>query len=390
MADKRILLFTGKGGVGKTTIAAATAVSAAKRGYKTLIMSTDPAHSLADALDVTLGPEPEEIHENLYALEIDLYYSMKKYWGSIRDLLLVVLKWQGLETVAAEELAAIPGMGEGSALLWLDKFYHEDDYELIIIDSAPTGETLTLLSLPQITHWWLMQAFPFQRFAVRTVGKAARMVTGVPFDKGYDELEEIFNKLNRIQEVMSNANISSIRLVMNPERMVIQESRRAFTYLQLYGFTVDAVIVNRIIEEAKAGELFKNYLKSQKGYLKEIEDSFSPLPIYKVPHLGKEVFGFNTLIKVGKRIYENEDPAVVLYNESIYELKQENNDYIMRLHIPFIDDADYTVQQFGDELVVQIKNQRRNFFLPSFLNYYRMSDKKFEDGWLTVIFSKQG
>jgi len=389
MAGKRILLFTGKGGVGKTTIAASTAVKAAKNGYKTLIMSTDPAHSLADALDVKLGPEPEEVQENLDALEIDLYYSMKKYWGSIRDLLLVVLKWQGLETVAAEELAAIPGMGEGSALLWLDKFYHEDDYDLIIVDSAPTGETLTLLSLPQITQWWLMQAFPFQRFAVRTVGRAARMVTGVPFDKGYEELEAIFDKLKRIQDVLSDASTSSIRLVTNPERMVIQESRRAFTYLQLYGFTVDAVIVNRIIEEEHAGELFKNYVKSQKTYLQEIEDSFSPLPIFRVAHMGKEVFGLDLLNSIGEKTYGKRDPAEVLYKESIYEIDEKDDQYIIKLHLPFIEGEPYTVQQFGDELVLQVKNQRRNFFLPNFLNYYKMTEQNLKDNWLTVTFSKE-
>lgn len=388
MADKRILLFTGKGGVGKTTIAAATAVSAAKRGYKTLIMSTDPAHSLSDALDKTLGPEPREIQDNLNALEIDLYYSMKKYWGSIRDLLLVVLKWQGLKTVAAEELAAIPGMGEGSALLWLDKFYFEDDYDLIIIDSAPTGETLTLLSLPQITQWWLMQAFPFQKFAVRTVGTAARMVTGVPFDKGYNELEEIFKKLKRIQEVLSDSSVSSIRLVTNPEHMVIQESKRAMTYLQLYGFTIDAIIINRIIEEKKAGTLFEDYLKKQKTHLKEIEDGFFPLPKFKVPHIGNEVFGLKTLQTIGEKLYEDRNPGEVFSQEKIYEINEEKGQYFMKLRLPFIDVESYKIQQFGDELVLQVKNQRRNFFLPNFLNYYKMTDQKLEDNWLILTFSK--
>ncbi len=388
MPGRRIILFTGKGGVGKTTVAAATAVKAAASGYKTLIMSTDPAHSLADALDTELGPEPKEIKDHLFALEIDLYYSMKKYWGSIRDLLLVLLKWQGLESVAAEELAAIPGMGEGSALLWLDKFYHEDDYDVIIIDSAPTGETLTLLTLPQITKWWLMQAFPFQKFTVRTVGRALRMVTGVPFDKGYNELEEIFGKLERIQNVMIDSKICSIRLVMNPERMVIQESRRAFTYLQLYGYTIDAVIINRIIEESKAGTLFSTYITSQNKYLQEIEDSFSPLPIFKVSHQGKEVFGIQQLSEIGESLYQSKDPALIFNSDSVYQLQQKDGTYHLKIHLPFIETADYSVKQLGDQLVLQVKNQRRNLFLPSFLNYYTINEYHLESGWLYITFLK--
>ncbi len=182
---KRILLFTGKGGVGKTTCAAATAIKAADMGYKTLVMSSDPAHSLADALDRQLGPEPREVLHNLFAQEVDLYYSMKKYWSHLRDLLLIVFKWQGINNIAAEELAAIPGMGEATALLWLDLFYSSGEYELIVVDSAPTGETLTFLTLPQATEWWLTKAFPFQKFTLQSVGLAVRKSTGIPLDKGY-------------------------------------------------------------------------------------------------------------------------------------------------------------------------------------------------------------
>lgn len=388
MSKKRIILFTGKGGVGKTTVAAATAVKSALAGHKTLIMSTDSAHSLADAMNTELGPEPQKISDNLYALEINLYYSMKKYWGSIRDLLLVLLRWQGLEAVAAEELAAIPGMGEGSALLWLDKFYHEDDYEVIIVDSAPTGETLTLLTLPQITQWWLMQAFPFQKFTVRTVGRALRMVTGVPFDKGYNELEEIFGKLERIQNIMVDPGICSIRLVMNPERMVIQESRRAFTYLQLYGYIVDAIIINRIIDEKEAGQLFGLYVASQKSYLKEIKDTFSPLPVFKVNHQGQEVFGLEQLVLIGELLYEAKDPAAIFNMDPVYQLEQKNGHYILKIHLPFIEMGDLSVNRFGDQLVLQIKNQRRNLFIPSFLNYYEMGEYHLDNGWLYITFNK--
>ena len=185
----RIILFTGKGGVGKTTVAAATAIKLARNGFKTLIISTDPAHSLSDALGYSLNPEPLEVEENLYAQELDVYYSMQKYWQNIRQLMLTVFKWHGVEQVLAEEMSALPGMEEASAFLWIEKYYSEKAFDIIIIDSAPTGETLTLLTLPQVTKWWVTKAMPFQRFAIKGIGKIARVATGIPIDKGYEELE---------------------------------------------------------------------------------------------------------------------------------------------------------------------------------------------------------
>src|SRR3954447_16361786 len=181
---KRILLFTGKGGVGKTTCAAATALRAAEMGYRTLVLSSDPAHSLADALDRPLGPEPELVAPNLWAQEVDLYYSIKKYWGNMRELMLTLFRWQGVDAVAAEEMAALPGMNEGSVLLWLEQFHRSGDYDLIVVDSAPTGETLTLLTLPQATQWWVAKAFPFQKTAIKTAGFALRKTTGIPLTRG--------------------------------------------------------------------------------------------------------------------------------------------------------------------------------------------------------------
>ncbi|MEM7659968.1 MAG: ArsA family ATPase, partial [Bacteroidota bacterium] len=183
----RIILFTGKGGVGKTTAAAATALQAAKQGYKTLVISTDPAHSLSDALDVELSPEPVLVEENLYGQEFDVYYSMKKYWGHMRELMRTIFRWQGVDNIVAEELSVLPGMEEASAFLWIEKFYSEGEYDLLVIDSAPTGETLTLLSLPQVTQSWLTKAFPGQKFAIRTLGSVLRKTMDIPLDKGYEE-----------------------------------------------------------------------------------------------------------------------------------------------------------------------------------------------------------
>jgi len=387
----RILLFTGKGGVGKTTCAAATAQRAARAGKKTLILSSDPAHSLADARDRELGPEAEEVADNLHAQEVDLYYSMKKYWGNMRELMLTVFRWQGVDQIAAEEMAALPGMNEGSVLLWLEQAIREEDYDLIVVDSAPTGETLTLLTLPQVTQWWLAKAFPFQKFAFKSVGFGIRKTTGIPLDKGYEELEVIFEKLERIQEVLATPETTSIRLVMNPEKMVIEEARRAYTYLQLYGYAVDSVIVNRVLPEDQVPDnsFFDEYVASQREYLAEIERSFSPLPILEVPHLGTEVFGPERLERIAEALYGDTDPTQILHDEPTFRVREEENAYVLDIRLPFVEDEEINIRHRGDQLVVQIANQRRNYILPNFLSYFTLTEHVLADGWLHVRFESE-
>jgi arsenite-transporting ATPase len=382
----RILLFTGKGGVGKTTCAAATALRAAEQGYRTLVLSSDPAHSLADAFAVRLGPEPVEVVPRLFAQEIDLYYSMKKYWSNMRELLLAVFRWQGVGRLAAEELAALPGMAEGSALLWLEQAYREGGYDLLVVDSAPTGETLTLLTLPQVTQWWVTRAFPFQRTAIRTAGFALRKATGIPLDRAYEELNRLFEKLKRIQQVLSDADTSSVRLVMNPERMVIEEARRAYAYLQLYGYAVDAAVVNRVLPAADVGPAFERYVRAQAGYLEEIARSFEPLPILQVGHGGEEVFGLEALARVGAQLYAGRDPTAVLFRGEPYRLAPEGGAYRLDVHLPSMEGEQVTAQQFGDEVVIQLRNQRRSYSLPRFLAYYTLADARLEGGWFRLRF----
>lgn len=382
----RILLFTGKGGVGKTTCAAATALKLAQQGQRTLILSSDPAHSLADALDQDLGPEPREVADHLYAQEIDLYYSMQKYWGNVRQLMLTAFRWQGVEKIAAEEMAALPGMAEASALLWLEKFEAEEAYDVIVVDSAPTGETLSLLTLPQATQWWISRALPFQKTAIKTFGFGVRKTTGIPLDKGYEELDTLFGKLQRIQEVLGNPEVSTVRLVMNPERMVIREARRAYTYLQLYGYAVDAVIVNRILPEDELGAALQNYVTAQAAYLEEIEQSFAPLPILHVPHLGEEVFGEALLQRIADGMYAEHDPGAVLHTQRTFDLTADGDGYELALHLPFLHTETFEVQQYGDELVVQVHNQRRHYQLPNFLSYYTLTDTALKEDWLRARF----
>lgn len=381
----RIILFTGKGGVGKTTISAATAIQTARAGLKTLVLSTDPAHSLSDALDMELGPEPKEIETNLFAQELDVYYSMKKHWENVRELMLTAFKWQGVGNVVAEELSALPGMEEASAFLWLEEYHRQKAYDVIIIDSAPTGETLGMLSLPQVTQSWIMKAFPLQRFAMKGFGSMLRATTGIPLDRGMEELEKLFDKLEKIQKVMTDPKVSSIRIVVNPERMVIKEAKRAYTYLQLYGYHVDAVVINRIFPEA-AGKVavFAPYLQSQQAYLEEIEETFQPMPILRVPHQGKEVFGFPSLRDLGSELYGQLAPADILFQDDTIQFKEQEGGYAIRLKLPFIKEKDFELQKFGDELVLTLGNQRRSIFLPRFANYLQLKGYRFEAPWLEV------
>jgi arsenite-transporting ATPase len=310
----------------------------------------------------------------------------------MRELMLTVFRWQGVDQIAAEEMAALPGMNEGSVLLWLEQAIREEDYDLIVVDSAPTGETLTLLTLPQVTQWWLAKAFPFQKFAFKSVGFGVRKATGIPLDKGYEELEVIFEKLERIQKVLATPETTSIRLVMNPEKMVIEEARRAYTYLQLYGYAVDSVIVNRVLPEDQVPEnsFFEGYVTSQRKYLEQIRQSFSPLPILQVPHLGEEVFGAERLERIAESMYDDTDPTDVLYDEPTFQVKEDGeNGYVLEIRLPFVEDESVDVRHRGDQLVVQVANQRRNYILPNFLSYFALTGHTLEDDWLRVHFESE-
>ena len=384
----RIILFTGKGGVGKTTSAAATALRCAQEGYRTLVVSTDPAHSLSDALNTELKPEPVQIAENLWGQEFDVYYSMKKHWENMRNLMLTVFRWRGVKNIVAEELSVLPGMEEASAFLWIEQYYREKTWDVLIIDSAPTGETLTLLSLPQVMQSWINKALP--KLAIKTLGSIIRKTSWVPLDKGFEELDKLFTKLENVQKIMLDTTVCSIRIVANPERMVIQEAKRAYTYLQLYGYNVDGIIVNRILPEEMGikGSVFEKYVKSQAEYLQEIDESFAPLPIFKVQHLGQEVFGLELLDKIGSSIYGDLDPQKILHRESPFAVKEEKDHYVISMHLPFIGSSDFKLNKYGDELVINLGGRRKSIYLPRFANYLELDGHEFKDNWLNVRLKK--
>jgi arsenite/tail-anchored protein-transporting ATPase len=387
---KRIILYTGKGGVGKTTAAAATALQSAKRGHKTLVISTDPAHSLRDSFDVEIGPEPKKIMKNLYAQEIDVFYSVDKYWGKLTGYIQSLFNWMKVDDVLAEEFSIFPGMEEVSCFLWVYSHFREGDYDVIIVDSAPTGETLRLLSLPDVARWWIVKVFPIERKLLKVVRPAVKVVSDMPLpeEETYSAIEDLFEKLNSIHKTFSNPEITSIRLVLNLEKMVIKETQRAYTYLNLYGYNVDTVIVNRAMPKEIDHPYFKEWQEFQTNYREHVRELFSAIPIHEAPLFSKEVLGIDALLEFGDTLFPKMDPTEILYKEKPYEVIKEKGAYNLLLKLPFVSKEEVKLHQVGEELTIQIENQRRNIFLPGFLARLNVEKANLEGGVLKISFEK--
>ena len=386
----RIILYTGKGGVGKTTVAAATALQAAKKGNKVLVISTDAAHSLRDVFDQELGPEPVKVAKNVYAQEIDVYYSVDKYWGKLTGYIQSVFNWMKVDDILAEEFSVFPGMEEVASFLWVYNHYVENKYDVIIVDSAPTGETLKLLSLPDVARWWLVKVFPIERKVLKVVRPAVKVVSDMPLpeEDTYNAIENLFSQLNSIHQVFSDPDITSIRLVLNLEKMVINETQRAYTYLNLYGYPVDSAIVNRVMPGDLDHPYFNQWKKFQKNYMKEVKQLFTAIPIHEAPLHSKEVLGKDALLEFGKALFSDKDPAQIFSKGKPYEVKKEGDTYSVIMNLPFVSKEEVKLHQVGEELTIQIENQRRNIFLPKFLAKLNVENANLEDGVLKVTFER--
>lgn len=384
----RIILYTGKGGVGKTTVAAATALQAAKKGNKVLVISTDAAHSLRDVFDQELGPEPVRVAKNVYAQEIDVYYSVDKYWGQLTSYIQSLFNWMEVDDILAEEFSVFPGMEEVASFLWVYNHYAENKYDVIVVDSAPTGETLKLLSLPDVARWWLVKVFPIERKVLKVVRPAVKVVSDMPLpeEETYNAIENLFSQLNSIHQVFSDPDITSIRLVLNLEKMVINETQRAYTYLNLYGYPVDSAIVNRVMPNDLDHPYFHQWKKFQKNYMKEVKQLFNALPIHEAPLHSKEVLGKESLLEFAQSLFSDQDPAQVFHKGKPYEIKKEGDTYCITMNLPFVSKEQVKLHQVGEELTIQIENQRRNIFLPKFLAKLSVENANLEDGVLKVTF----
>ena len=393
----RNIVFTGKGGVGKTSVAAATALRAAEAGKRTLIISTDPAHSLGDSFDMELGPSPVQVAANLWGQEVSVYGDLSLNWEIVREHFAHLMQVQGIEGIYVEEMGVLPGMEELFSLSHIKRYNESDDYDLLVVDCAPTGETLRLLSLPETFGWMLRLMRNMEKYVVKPVirpisKRVGRLHDLVPDVDVYDQVDRLFSSIEGIIELLSDGERTTVRLVMNPEKMVIKESMRALTYLNLYGITVDQVVINRVYGEAADGEFLKEWKAIQQGYIEEIERSFAPIPITRVPLFRREVLGLEMLRKVGEAAYGTLDPLDILYREEHVDIRKEGEGrYSMRLRLPFVFDnrMEANVVQVGDSMTVRIGNYQKGVVLPVFLAGMRVEGADYREGWLAIGFVRK-
>jgi arsenite-transporting ATPase len=385
----RILLYTGKGGVGKTSVAAATALRCADLGYRTIVVSTDAAHSLADSFDLTIGNEPIEIAPRLKGQEIDVLHQMEKYWGTVQEWMATVLAWRGLDELIADEASVLPGMDELASLLQIVLLHDSNEYDVIIIDCAPTGETLRLLSLPEVAEWYLSHIFPIQRQIAKVAGPLLKSIADIPIpdDKVFESIQGLIRQFHQVHELLTDQKKSSVRLVLNPEKMVIKEAQRTYTYLNLYGYSTDLVVSNRIIPTTVGDQYFNAWKGSQARYGQLVEEAFAPLPIFKVPLMDQEVVGAEMLRKMATAIYGAQDPAQIFHADHSQVIEKADDAYALKLHLPFIRKDDVNMTRSGDELAISIGNFRRNIILPRVLAGRQVQKAAFKDEYLVLTFA---
>ncbi len=385
----RIVLVTGKGGVGKTTVAAATALAAADQGYRTMVTSTDPAHSLADALTVKLGSDPTQVVDNLHGQQIDTQRQLDKYWGSIRRQLMDVLDWGGAGGIESEEFLIFPGMDELFALLEVNHHARSGQYDVVVVDCAPTAETLRLLSLPEVLSWYFDRVLPTERKIMRAARPILSRMTDMPLpsDDVFNAAQSIFQSIEGVKELMGNPEVTSARLVVNPEKMVIDEARRTYSYLGLFGYGVDGVVVNRVLPDDVTDPYFDRWRAIQKGHLDVVDEAFADLPRLRLRLFDDEMVGVDRLRRMSRELYQESDPIADFEAISPFQIVERDGGIIMELDVPFVEKADLDVFRKGHELYIQLGPYRRSFILPDALHRREVTRARLDGGKLSVAFS---
>ncbi|HEX3277609.1 MAG TPA: TRC40/GET3/ArsA family transport-energizing ATPase [Thermoleophilaceae bacterium] len=380
----RTILYTGKGGVGKTSVAAATARRCAAAGLRTVVLSTDPAHSLSDSLEAPLGAEPTLAGPNLFGQEVQAQEEMERHWDSVQAWLGSLLEERGVDRIAAEELTVPPGMDELFSLLWIKRHHEEGEFDCVIVDCAPTGETLRLLSFPDVVTWWLERILPSQR----RLAPFARTLFDLPLpgDGVFDDVERLARNLVAMNGILRDRSRTSVRLVMNPDRMVVKEAMRTFTYLNLYGYLTDAVVVNRLLP---AEGYFADWAELQREQLALVRSAFEPVPVLTAPYMQQEVVGGEMLDRLAAEVFASSDPAAVLHTELAQELVTDNGRATLRVSVPFAEKGELSLKKIGTEVVVRVGAQKRTIMLPPALAAYSAGGARFEDGTLEILFEKR-
>lgn len=391
----RIIFYTGKGGVGKTTIAAATGMKLAQLGYRTIVISLDVAHSLRDAFDSdaaahTLIQTEKQmpVAENLWIQEINVQEAIAEYWDEVYNYIRSLLNRSGLETLVAEEIAVFPGMEEICALLYINQYVREKTYDVIILDCAPTGESLRFVSIPTTLEWYMNRIFKLERNLAKVAGPIIERVSNVPLprDTYFQNIQDLFDKLEGIDGVLTDPTITTVRLVTNPEKIVIKETQRAFMYFCLYGLCIDAVIINRIFPEGVDTDYFEIWKQTQQHYIQEASHYFSDVPIWKVNLFSDEIIGKAGLQKLADSLYIDIDPAERFSERRPYQFQERNGTYQLTMRLPFLTKKEIELTKHGDELIVTIGGFKRHVALPRTLANRRTTGAKLSGEQLVITF----
>jgi arsenite-transporting ATPase len=386
----RVVLFTGKGGVGKTTVAAATAVRAARAGLRTMIMSTDPAHSLEDSFETQIGSDPTEVAPNLWAQQIDAQDRLEANWREIQEYAISLMNWAGTETIQAEELTVIPGLDEIFALIDVKTHVESGAYDLLVVDCAPTAETLRLLSLPEIMNWYIERIWPVERKVVKAVRPLVSRVTSMPIagDHVFAAVERLHANLDAVKQILTDEEVASVRLVVNPEKMVISEARRTYTYLGLFGYRVDAVVVNRVLPPEITDPYFGKWKDIQAEHLATVHESFEPVPILEARLFDREMVGIALLDEMATEVYGDRDPSAILFRDEPIRVRRGGGRYVLTMRLPFVSRDDMDVHRRGEELFVRVGPYKRNLILPQTLKRMVVREANFAGDHLEIAFVK--
>jgi len=394
----RIIFFAGKGGVGKTSISAATGVKTSEMGYKTILMSLDIAHNLSDIFDLDKDlmdlnkGKPVKINDNLWIQELDIYEEVNRNWGEIYRYITTLLNTTGIDEILAEELAILPGMEEISLLLYLNSYVKENKYDVIILDCAPTGESIRFISIPTTLEWYMKKIFKLERRIARYIRPVANKISDIPIprEEYFDAIEELFSRLRGVNSLLEDPEITSVRLVTNPEKIVLKETQRAFMYFCLYHINIDAIIVNRIIPEIAKGNFISSWKDSQKFYLERAREYFDPIPILPVNLFEGEVLGYGALKRLADQLYKNDDPTRYFFKGEPYKWIKEDGNYRLIIRLPFVMKKSIELNRVSDELIIRIGTVKRHFLLPRQVINYESISARLDGQDLHVIFKGDG
>jgi arsenite-transporting ATPase len=384
----RVILYTGKGGVGKTTVAAATAVACARLGYRTLVMSTDAAHSLGDSLDVELGDRPTPIEANLWAQEVNALHELEENWEKVHRYLSALFSSQGVDDIVAEEMASPPGMEEVASLMWIKHHQRSGDYDVLIVDCAPTGETLQLLAFPDVARWYLDRIFPIERRVMKVARPVVQPFITIPLpgDEIFGSIKDLLVDLDAMKKVLGDPRVATVRIVLNLEKMVIKEAQRAFTYLSLYDYLTDLVVVNRELPPEVTDRYFSAWREAQARYSQVVETAFAPVPILRTRLFDHEVVGVEHLAEMADSIFGELDPAAILHQEVVQRVRKTGAEYELLLHLPFVGRDELALTHREGELYVTVGPYKREISLPRVLKGKKVRSAKLEEGMLRVVF----